>query len=84
MGKTDVLETCPTATLSTISPTCIDLGSNPNLQGERTASDCLSHAILVTTKCHVLKLALHFESYRFVEYLKELQNSWWTLKFSGM
>ena len=75
MGKTDVLETCPT---------CIDLGSNPDLQGVKTASDCLSHAILVTTKSRVLKLALHFESYRSVEYLKELQNSWWTLKFSRM
>jgi hypothetical protein len=37
-------KTCPTATLSTINPTWIDLGSNPDLRGERPATIYLGHA----------------------------------------
>jgi hypothetical protein len=44
-GKTEVLwgKTCPSATLSTISPTWTDPGLNPDLRGERPAANRLSH-----------------------------------------
>jgi hypothetical protein len=35
--------TCPRATLSTTNPTWTDLGSNPDLRGERLAANRLSH-----------------------------------------
>jgi hypothetical protein len=84
LGKTDVLETCPTATLSTTNPMWIDPGSNPDLQGPRMARDCLGHTIPAIIKRHILKLALCFESSRFGTWWKELQNILWTLVSSGM
>jgi hypothetical protein len=36
-------KSCPSATLSTTNPTWTDLGSNPGLRGERSATNCLSH-----------------------------------------
>jgi hypothetical protein len=36
-------KTCPNATLSTTNPTWIDPGSNPDLRGERPATNRLSH-----------------------------------------
>jgi hypothetical protein len=37
--------TCPSATLSTTTPTWTDPGSNPSLRGERLATNRLSHYI---------------------------------------
>jgi hypothetical protein len=44
-------KTCPNATLSTKNPTCIDLGVNLGLHGERPATNDLSHgtAIVLVT-----------------------------------
>jgi hypothetical protein len=43
-GETDVLgENLPSATLSTINPTWTDLGANPELRIETTATNRLSH-----------------------------------------
>jgi hypothetical protein len=36
-------ETCPSATLATTNPTWTDPGSNPDLRGERPATNRLSH-----------------------------------------
>ena len=36
-------KTCPSATLSTTNPTRTDPGSNPNLRGERLATNRLIH-----------------------------------------
>jgi hypothetical protein len=42
-------KTCPSATSSTTNPTWTNLGSNPNLRGERPATNRLTHdtAILI-------------------------------------
>jgi hypothetical protein len=37
-------KTCPSATLSTTNPTWTEPGSNPDLRGERPATNRLSHA----------------------------------------
>jgi hypothetical protein len=37
------VNTCPSATLSTINPTWTGPGSNPGLRGERPATNHLSH-----------------------------------------
>jgi hypothetical protein len=44
-GKTEELgeKTCPSATLSTTNPTWIDPGVNPELRGERPATNRLNH-----------------------------------------
>jgi hypothetical protein len=43
-GETEVLgENLPSAILSTTNPTWIDPGANPGLQGERPATNRLSH-----------------------------------------
>jgi hypothetical protein len=38
-------KTCPSATLFTTNPTCNDLEVDPGLQGERPATDRLSHVV---------------------------------------
>jgi hypothetical protein len=40
-------KTCPSATLSTTNPTWIDPGANPGLQGERPATNDLSHGTAI-------------------------------------
>jgi hypothetical protein len=42
-------KTCPSATLSTTNPTCIDPGANPGLRGERPATNDLSHGTALGT-----------------------------------
>jgi hypothetical protein len=55
-GETEVLgENLPSATLSTTNPTWIDPGANPDLRGERPATNRLSHGTAAVIS-KVLKL----------------------------
>jgi hypothetical protein len=52
--------TCPNATLSTTNPTWTDPGSNPDLRGERQATDRLSHGTAIPRSYHCLiRISLH-------------------------
>jgi hypothetical protein len=47
-GETEVLgENLPSAILSTTNPTWIDPGANPDLRGERPATNRLSHGTAI-------------------------------------
>jgi hypothetical protein len=49
-GETEVLgENLPSAILSTTNPMWIDPGANPDLRGERPATNRLSHGTATTT-----------------------------------
>jgi hypothetical protein len=41
-------KTCPSATLSTKNSTRTDRGSNPDLRGDRSATNCLNHGTAFT------------------------------------
>jgi hypothetical protein len=47
-------QTCPSATLSTTNPTWTDPGSNPDLRGERPATNRLSHGTAMLLITHLI------------------------------
>jgi hypothetical protein len=53
-------KTCPSATLSTTNPTWTDPGSNPDLRGERPATNRLSHGTAISSvhTCFLFSLGL--------------------------
>jgi hypothetical protein len=82
LGKTDVLATSPTATLSTTNPTWIDPGPNPDLQTCKVT--------LLAMRFHLSLNAVFLSSLCALNLLdlgacwKGLQNILWTLVSSGM
>jgi hypothetical protein len=56
--------TCPSATLSTTNPTCIDPGANPGLRSERPVTNDLSptHHRTFLTMCDVPRTAVFLYS----------------------
>jgi hypothetical protein len=52
-------KTCPSATLSTTNPTWIDPGANPDLRGERPATNDLSHGTALLGVRFILSVSLH-------------------------